>query len=73
MEFSIQAIKDLRHYIAKAKGDDLERAELFFKGADLDRQHGDSGKTRRQVLQEYRNERARWQAANDLLEKLLDY
>jgi hypothetical protein len=42
------------------QGDDLERAEMAFRhlsDKDLDLQHGESGKTRRQILEGYRAER----------------
>lgn len=57
-----------------AKGDDLERAEKAFahiSPPDLDQEYGASGRTCREILQSYRNERADWQAARDLLTRLL--
>ena len=48
------------------RGDDLERAERAFAGlsdAQLDRPYGQSGKTCRQILEEYREHVARVQAA----------
>lgn len=50
-----------------AKGDDLERAEANFRGLPLDVPHGQSGMTRRQILDSYRAERLEWQAAMDWL------
>lgn len=49
--------KALRNY----KSDNLERAEAAFSGMideQLDQQYGQSGKTRREILQEYREARA---------------
>jgi hypothetical protein len=65
----------LRRIVADAKGDDLERAERAFVGASpalLDRQYGESGKTRREILAEYRREREEWAAAHALLESMLE-
>ena len=48
--------------LTNAKGDDLERAQMAFRGyseKELDTQHGMSGKTRREILegyQKYRNQ-----------------
>jgi len=59
----------LLRIVANAKGDDLERAEMAFAGlsrAEMDKEHGQSGKSRRWVLSDYRRERAEWQAARDL-------
>lgn len=72
-------IKELRNYIRRAmnsyKGDDLERAELSFKNLtpkQMDQGHGCSGKTKRQILEEYREERKQWQEANKYLEELFE-
>lgn len=48
-EFAIRAIENSR-------GDDLARARMTFAGCDeavLDKQYGQSGKTRREILKEY--------------------
>ena len=42
--------------LQKERGDDLERAEREFKGVDLSEEHG-HGKTRQQILDEYRKNR----------------
>lgn len=59
----------LLRIVESARGDDLERARRAFghmSDAELDQEHGD-GQTRRQVLQEYENERALYLAAKALL------
>jgi len=43
------AIKALQNM----KGDDSYRAQLYFRGQNLDEEHGQSGKTRRQILNDY--------------------
>lgn len=57
----------LREIVARAKGDDLERAQMEYdrypKVRDVVSPH----------LEEFRRERAEWQAASDLLEELLKY
>lgn len=57
-----------------AIGDDLERARAAFRqmsGAQLDQQYGQSGKTRREILKAYEDERALYLKAKALLmEKL---
>lgn len=45
------------------KGDNLARATLSFRGMDLTKQHGESGKTRQQILDEYIKDRAEINAA----------
>lgn len=53
--------KRLLSIVASAQGDDLERAEAAFRNcsnAELDGQYGQSGRTRRQILDEYRQRRA---------------
>lgn len=64
----------LRRIVRDAKQDNLERAQHAFgrmAEAQLDQQWGQSGETCRQILEEYRQDRVRWQQANDLLESLL--
>lgn len=49
-----------------ARGDNLERAEAAFRGmteGEMDRPYGESGKTRRQIVAEYRSTRVRYDAA----------
>ncbi len=36
------------------RGDDLERATRAFAGVDMSQQHGFSGRTRQEILDEYR-------------------
>ena len=43
--------------LQKERGDDPERAERSFGDTDLTVQHGQSGKTRQQILDEYRKNR----------------
>ncbi len=69
--------RDLQAYIIKAmnnaRGDDLERANLSFSymtSAERMREHGQSGKTREQIWDEYKLARAKWQQAMNYLEGL---
>lgn len=60
----------LRQIVANAKGDDLERAELAFKGMtdeQLDSEYGRSGETCRKILDGYRRERALYHEAAALV------
>lgn len=43
--------------------DKLYRAELSFRGADLSVQHGESGKTRSEILAGYQEDVTRWKTA----------
>lgn len=64
----------LRRIVADAKGDDLERARSAFRGMSerqLDQQHGQSGRTRRQILQGYEEDRAEYDGARRLLDAML--
>lgn len=61
----------LRYIVSNAISDNLERATAAFRGLDLDAMHGQSGKTRREWLRIYERERAEYQAAKDLLDRLL--
>lgn len=64
------AKQKLLSIVEKARGDDLERAERAFQGMSdlqLDQQHGESGQSRRQMLESYRQERAEWKAAHLLV------
>ena len=59
-------VKDIR--------DAVERAQAAFRDlteSEMDSLYGRSGRTCRQVLQSHLDERARWQAASDLLNELL--
>ncbi len=56
--------------VENARGDDLERARMAFgrmSAADLGKQHGESGHTRREILQEYERERELYLKARALL------
>jgi hypothetical protein len=56
-----------------AQGDDLERATLSFRGLSnkqMQEQHGQSGLTRQQVLDEYREQRRLHRAAIDWLKSI---
>ena len=67
----LTAKQKLLQIVRSARGDDLERAKIAFHGmsdALLDQQHGQSGKTRREVLREYETERAEYEAALALAE-----
>ena len=64
----------LKAIVANARGDDLERAMMVFGSMSSDElasEHGASGRTCRQVLEDCRQERREWQAAKDLLDSLL--
>ncbi len=64
----------IRHAMQNAKGDNLERAEASFRHVSttsMDQEYGQSGKTRRDILEEYRANRRKWEAANKYLETLL--
>jgi hypothetical protein len=66
---------ELRRIVAYAKGDDLERANFAFASfseEELDQEHGQSGETRRAVWDSYKRAREEWQAASDLLDRLLE-
>lgn len=60
--------------VRRAEGDDLERATLAFSvlsEKDLDKQYGLSGKTYRQILDSYRQSRAKHLRALRALEEVL--
>lgn len=64
----------IRRAMDNAQGDNLERAEHAFRGLSekqMNDEHGSSGKTRKQLLEEYRQERREWQVASDMLDSLL--
>ena len=59
--------------VQNSKGDDLERALMAFRGMtqeELNKEYGQSGKTRQQILVEYYQEREEWKAADDLARSL---
>lgn len=58
--------KDLRRAVQQMLGnaeDNLYRAKRSFTGSDLSAQHGQSGKTRAEILAEYQEDYDRWQRA----------
>lgn len=64
----------VRRAISQAMGDDLERADIAFKGmteTQLDQQWGQSGKTVRQIWQGYKDDRARWKEVLEWIEGLM--
>lgn len=64
----------IRRCVGKSDGDDLERAENAFRNLSeqqLDQQYGQSGKTCRELLDVYRQNRAKHHAAYAALEDLL--
>ena len=68
-----EAAHTLRQFVEHARGDDLERANLAFSHvSDLDVEYGQSGKTIRQVWDEYKQYVAKWEAASALLKQLLE-
>lgn len=60
----------LRSALENAMGDNLERAEIEFRGQDLTALHGNSGRTKGAILVEYRKDRAAKRAAMAELEAL---
>lgn len=67
------AISYIRHVLANARGDDLERAEHAFRNMitpqELNRKYRQSGKTFQEILDEYRADRKQWQEASDFFEQ----
>ena len=66
----MDAAEKLRRIVEDARGDDLERAERAFAGMsnkELNEPHGASGKTHREILEGYRQERREWAAARALV------
>ena len=64
----------LRRIVRYAKGDDLERATSAFRGlspAQMKEQHGQSGSTRQEILDNYRTLRHQHEQAAEYLESLL--
>lgn len=71
-EESLAAEKLLR-IVQNAGGDNLERANIAFRGLSreqMQEDYGGSGQTRQTILDGYRCEREEWQAAKELLIKL---
>ncbi len=69
----MNAKEKLLHIVQNARGDDLERAEHDFAKYSFDQlqeQHGQSGRTRQEVLDDYQRERREWQAACDLAQEI---
>lgn len=65
----------IRRAMQNAKGDNLERTNYAFGNlpdAELDKQHGQSGQTRRGIWQGYKDDRAKWEEANAYLNELLE-
>jgi hypothetical protein len=62
MEFTETEIRDyIQRAIRSYSGDDLERARRAFRGLspeEMEELHGESGQTRRQILDGYIRERA---------------
>ena len=52
-----EIIEYIKTALSISKGDNLERAQRSFKGLDLTKQHGQSGKTRGEILDEYKTHR----------------
>jgi hypothetical protein len=66
--------KNLKEYLIRvvtdARGDDLERARMAFRGLsekEMDQQHGQSGQTRRDLLRAYEENRSLHDAAVSFL------
>ena len=68
------SVKYLLDLVERAKGDNLERAQQAFAGLSPEKmreKYGQSDWTRQEILDGYVEGRQRWQAAKDLLLKLL--
>ncbi len=66
------AKEKLMQIVECAKGDDLERAELAFRGLTEDQlkeEYGQSGRTKGEILTGYRNERREWEKAYALAKR----
>ena len=60
------AKEKLIRIVEEAKGDNLERAEHAFRGLagdQLNEEYGQSGRTKGEILDGYRRERADWKSA----------
>ena len=60
----------LMRIVQGARGDDLERARHAFQGMtdkEMEKEYGDSGRTRSQILEGYRKEREEWMAVYELV------
>ncbi len=60
--------------LGRARGDDLERAECAFRGMTavaMDEQYGQSGRTRQQILDEYRESAACYTLAVTFFDRLV--
>lgn len=69
-----QIAKRLRDIVGSAQGDDLERATNAFQNLtqeQLGEQHGQSGHTRREIWDGYKNRRADDIAVYEFLDELL--
>lgn len=74
MTTETQSAAVLRRAMYTACGDDLERANLQFgnwSDAQLDSPYGQSGRTGRQIWQDYKDARVQHETANNLLEEML--
>lgn len=69
-----ERVARIKRAMENAKGDDLDRMVRVFKylaDADMRTEYGNSGKTRYEILERHRQDRAEWQAAWDLLVNVL--
>lgn len=69
-----QKARFVRQALDRASGDDLERANMAFGGMtdkQLDSQWGQSGRTARQIWQEYKDHRQEWTEASEWFNKLM--
>lgn len=56
-------LERVRKIVHSAGGDNLERAEMAFRGytdAQIDQEYGQSGTTCRKILDDYREDRRLW-------------
>ena len=67
----MSSVEKLRRILNNACGDDLERARAAFRGQAMAELHGQSGRTRGDILKEYEKEREEYLAAKQLLNTLL--
>lgn len=73
MEPKPEVKETVRRALLNNRGDDLNRARAAFRGLDsdqLDQQHGESGKTRREILSAYERHEAEVDRALEWIEQV---
>ncbi len=74
MKLTPKTSEIIRRAMDNAKGDDLERARRAFgsmNATQLDAPHGESGMTRREILDQYKKHRAEHNTAMEELKPFL--